>query len=464
MAIDTTPVDTTRLVERHLLRTLSENTLDLIYAKDTQGHYLFVNDALVKMLGLESSDDLIGLTDLECHPEELARAYREDDLRVISTGVPLVDREELVSDSKTDEFRWHSTTKVPLFDDDQKVIGLVGITRDITLSKQTEREAQRINAELEQRVRERTAQLETMTQTLEQERNLMRTLIDSMPDIIYAKDTQSRFLLINEGGASFLGADQASVLGKTDFDFFSPEMATKYYEDEQCIMASGDPLLEQEEPTIDHGTGHRRWILTSKIPIKSEAGTVTGVVGIGRDITKRRLAEERIRYLATHDHLTGLPNRTMFSDLLERAVESAQRYHRKLALLFIDLDQFKRVNDSLGHDAGDQLLGEIARRFTANLRTSDVIARFGGDEFIILAQEVAQRESITQIAEKIIASATTPVTIEGQDCTVTASVGISLYPSDAQDEKTLMKHADSAMYRAKERGKNTYCFFADENE
>jgi len=452
-----------RLIADHLLRTLGDNTLDLIYAKDTDGRYIYANATLLKMLGLERFDELAGRTDFDIHPQAIAQGYFDDDQRVLQSGAGLTDREELVPDAVSGESRWHSTTKVPLFDQDRTIIGVMGITRDITPRKQAELETQRLNIELEQRVQERTAELQALTHTIEKERSLMRTLIDSIPDNIYAKDNESRFLLINRSGAGFMGTVPEAVLGKSDFDFFSEEMARQYYNDEQIIIHTNTPLMEREEPSLNAGTGDKRWMLTSKVPFYDEYGKVAGVVGIGRDITDRKSAEQRIQYLATHDHLTGLPNRTMFSEILEHAIESAHRYDRKLALLFIDLDRFKEINDTLGHEAGDQLLKEMAKRFTASLRSSDVIARFGGDEFVILLQAAESLASTGQVAEKLIAAAIEPASIMGERRQVSASIGISLFPSDGADEQTLTKNADIAMYRAKARGKNTHCFFADRN-
>jgi diguanylate cyclase (GGDEF)-like protein/PAS domain S-box-containing protein len=177
---------------------------------------------------------------------------------------------------------------------------------------------------------------------------------------------------------------------------------------------------------------------------------------------ERRVAEDRIQYLATHDALTGLPNRVMFAQILNHAVETASRYQRKFAVLFIDLDRFKVVNDSFGHAAGDMLLKEMAQRLKSQLRGSDVVARLGGDEFVVLLEEVETGNQATTIARKLLTSVLKPMTILGHECRVTTSIGIAMYPTDGQDEPTLMKNADVAMYFAKKEGKNNFQFYSDE--
>jgi diguanylate cyclase (GGDEF)-like protein len=169
----------------------------------------------------------------------------------------------------------------------------------------------------------------------------------------------------------------------------------------------------------------------------------------------------RVEYLAYHDALTDLPNRAFFTRLLAQSMLQARRYDRGLGLLFLDLDRFKMINDSLGHDAGDDLLKEVARRLQESVRESDVVARLGGDEFVILLPEVSSGSQISPIANKILAAVGSPYTLAGQEFRITISIGISLFPEDGEDEETLMKHADVAMYHAKEQGKNNFQFYSE---
>lgn len=199
-------------------------------------------------------------------------------------------------------------------------------------------------------------------------------------------------------------------------------------------------------------------------PIVDEHGNLKGYRGVARDVTMEVQAQERVHYLATHDGLTGLPNRAHFNQLLNRQVQSARRYEGRFALMFIDLDGFKAINDTFGHEAGDILLVEMAARFSGSVRASDVVARLGGDEFVVLVQEASDIEQVNAVARKILSAAIKPVTIEGRECRVTASVGICMFPRDAQDEQALLRNADVAMYRAKAQGKNNVQFFSADGD
>ncbi len=189
-------------------------------------------------------------------------------------------------------------------------------------------------------------------------------------------------------------------------------------------------------------------------------GRFTGYRGIARDVTQSRRAEERIRRLAHFDELTGLPNRTMFMHTLQRAFSQAQRRNKQFALFFIDLDRFKNINDSLGHEAGDRLLQEVARRLRKHLRESDTVARLGGDEFVVLVEDCADSRELNAIAQSILNSIGRPCVLAGQEYHVTASIGISVYPADGQDPAALLKNADIAMYLAKDHGKNNFQFYS----
>jgi diguanylate cyclase (GGDEF)-like protein len=179
-------------------------------------------------------------------------------------------------------------------------------------------------------------------------------------------------------------------------------------------------------------------------------------------VDEKARTDERINYLATHDGLTDLPNRVMFGELLKVSIETSRRHDRQFALLFIDLDRFKIINDTLGHAEGDALLVKMSERFRDSVRASDVVARLGGDEFVIILQEIADHQQVANIARKVLSAATKSVLLSGQECRITASIGVAVFPADGDDEQTLVQNADMAMYLAKDEGKNCVRFYSTE--
>jgi diguanylate cyclase (GGDEF)-like protein/PAS domain S-box-containing protein len=295
-----------------------------------------------------------------------------------------------------------------------------------------------------------------LEEALERERGLLRTMIDSLPAKIYAKDAESRFIACNWPVAREMGSTPPEIIGKTDFDFFPRDMAEGFFADEQAVIRSGRPLIDREEQVLDQITGQTREISTTKVPFRDRAGNVIGIVGIGRDITERKRYEERIRHLATHDPLTDLPNRSLFSERLNASLREASTASTRFALLFVDLDRFKFINDSLGHEAGDSLLKQTAARLRNAVHSADIVARLGGDEFVLLCREASELADVDAFASKILHAVIAPVVLLDQECRVSASIGVAIYPDDGETERTLMKSADTAMYTAKQDGKNNY--------
>jgi len=197
-------------------------------------------------------------------------------------------------------------------------------------------------------------------------------------------------------------------------------------------------------------------------PIHDREGHVTGAVIVFRDVTEARAMTQQMTYSAQHDFLTGLPNRMLLNDRVTQAIASSSRHQGMVAVLFLDLDGFKQVNDSLGHAVGDKLLQSVAARLTASLRGSDTVSRQGGDEFVVLLSEIARAEDAAFTAKRMLDAVTAPHSIDGHDLYITTSIGISIHPDDGLDGPTLIKNADTAMYRAKEHGRQNYEFFRPE--
>jgi diguanylate cyclase (GGDEF)-like protein/PAS domain S-box-containing protein len=305
-----------------------------------------------------------------------------------------------------------------------------------------------------------TTQSIDLQEALRRERSLLRSIIESLPAHIYAKDTESRFIACNATVARCMGTTPEQAIGKTDFDFYPREMAARFFADEQAVLRSGEGMIDREELVEDQTSGATRYFSSTKVPFRDDAGNIIGIIGIGRDITERKRADERIRYLATHDSLTDLPNRASFSEALSAAIAESRSRESRFAILFVDLDHFKFINDSLGHEAGDAVLKQTATRLRASVRAQDIVARLGGDEFVLLCKDPSDLEDIEALASRVLQAVIRPVILQGQERRVSASVGVAVYPDDGDVERTLMKCADTAMYTAKQEGKNAYRLFS----
>jgi diguanylate cyclase (GGDEF)-like protein/PAS domain S-box-containing protein len=289
-----------------------------------------------------------------------------------------------------------------------------------------------------------------------------RSLTALSSDIFWEQDDQYRFTAFSGPGGGLTQERIASVVGKKRWEQDYVNMSAEDWAAHIALLDARGSFRDLELCRLDE-RGGKVWFSISGEPVFDVAGRFAGYRGVGKDITERKRTEERIQYLANHDALTALPNRTMFSEMLNFAIHNARRYGRRFAVLFVDLDRFKIINDTLGHEAGDHLLKEIGTRLRQTVRSSDVVARLGGDEFVVLVQEVSEPKQAEPVARKILSALVKPVVIHGQEYRITASIGICLYPSDAEDEQALMKNADIAMYRAKEEGKNTYKFYSAES-
>ena len=292
------------------------------------------------------------------------------------------------------------------------------------------------------------------------ERMCVRNLLEARAERVFFKDLESRFLLVSTG---FLvdqaqGCDVGEVLGKSDFDFFSDEHATAAFADEQRIIRTGEPIIGKlEQESFQDRTGP--WVASTKMPLLDDKGEIIGTFGISRDVTAQVNAENALAYQVLHDPVTGLANRVALMDRLSQALLGLERQPSRLAVLYVDLDHFKQINDSFGHDAGDQVLVEIGRRLSKFSRHSDTVARLGGDEFVVLCGALREEDDVGLIGERIVREVRGPYIEDGRDLSVTCSVGIVITSNALAEPEELIRDADEAMYDVKQSGRNRYRVF-----
>lgn len=295
---------------------------------------------------------------------------------------------------------------------------------------------------------------------IDAERSVLLAL-ESTRQGVWQWDVESGNVRLSDTFLRLFGYDSAarqSIDGRL-LDLAHPEDAAALREWYRAV--SSDSSAEEEiEYRIRGAADDWHWVTSRGKAVRfAEDGRVLRVCGIHADVTRRKQAEADIRQLAYFDALTGLANRAMLQEKLAQLLMAADRAHQRLALLFIDLDNFKTVNDTLGHEAGDMLLRGVAERLRQHVRTEDVIARLGGDEFVIVLTQLPQDDLPARAARRLIEALTPPFVLHGQEINVSPSIGISVFPDDGRDGPTLVKNADTAMYRVKEAGRNSYRFF-----
>ncbi len=297
-------------------------------------------------------------------------------------------------------------------------------------------------------------------ETLRQSEERFRQLAENVEDVFWITSPDFQEVL-------YVSPAYEKVWGRPCQSLYQSALAWAeaiHPEDRPRVLAALDKSVAQaavfeEEYRIVLPDGSMRWISDRGSPVRDEREVVRRFVGVARDITERKRFQERMQHMATHDELTGLPNRRLFVDRLERALAQARRRQQKLVVLLLDLDRFKYVNDTFGHAMGDLLLHGLADRLKECIRESDTVARMGGDEFAVLLPEIAHEEDAAKIAQKILEIFTEPCDLGGNKVVITTSIGLSLYPEDGSDGEILMKNADAALYRAKEQGRNNYQFW-----
>ncbi|MBF0372619.1 MAG: EAL domain-containing protein, partial [Alphaproteobacteria bacterium] len=297
----------------------------------------------------------------------------------------------------------------------------------------------------------------TERKRIEADMRLAASVLEGTSEGVIITDAQGVILSVNPAFTAITGYEPSEAIGATPRLLKSEHHDQAFYQTMWRSLSENGQWRGEVWNRRKSGEAYLEWLSITALPGRD--GMPTRYVSLFTDVTELRRKDERIHHQAYHDALTGLPNRLLLGDRLTHAIEVARREERGLAVMFIDLDRFKVVNDSLGHDAGDMLLEEVARRLTACTRRSDTIARLGGDEFVVVLTGFENPAEVAEVAEKLIHTLMAPMALKGHDVNVGASIGISLFPEDGADTVTLMKNADTAMYRAKEAGRNTFRMF-----
>lgn len=294
---------------------------------------------------------------------------------------------------------------------------------------------------------------------LEKSQNQLQAVIQNVMDGIVTIDESGKIQGFNPAAEKIFGYTQQEVLGVNITIFMPPAKQTEYAAHLKRFLQEkmGEVRSHEILSLRKNGDLFPMELSASEMMLAGQRY----FVGIVRDITERKLAEHKITHLAHYDSLTDLPNRALFVDRLSTSITLALRGRYKVATLFLDLDGFKKVNDTLGHDVGDLLLQGVAQRLTSVVRSSDTVARIGGDEFTFILNNIGSAEHAIEVADKIIAALSTPFDFDGRICKIGGSIGIALYPDDASDSQTLVKQADEAMYLSKQSGKNTRHLYRD---
>jgi len=415
---------------QHFLNSVIENLPNMLFVKDANDlRFVRFNKAAENLLGY-SRAEMLGKNDYDFFPKAEADFFTTMDREVLKTGELMDIPLETVQTRHQGE-RWMHTRKIPLFDESGQPQYVLGISEDITERRRTEDQAARLGRILERSSNE-----------------------------IYVFDAATlQFTQVNQGALKNLGYTLDEMRSLTPVDLklmFTPEQFRELLE----------PLRRGDEDLLSFESEHKRKD-GSLYPVEvrlqfSSIETPPVFVAVISDITERRQAQERLNYLAFNDTLTGLPNRLLLLDRILQAMLESERHERLVAILYLDLDRFKLVNDTLGHDAGDQLLRSVAGRLSDCVRPGDTVARLGGDEFTVVLANVAHVDDVGRVAQKVLDVFAAPFLLAGQEVFVSSSIGISLYPLDDTNLETLLKNADVAMYHAKDSGRNTFQFYTPE--
>lgn len=482
-----------RDLERKRYQELFESVPDGYVVTDMDGVVREANRVAAQMLNV-AQNSLPGMSLVNFIARDERRAFRDQLTRL--RYVERMSQEWVVQIWPHAAAPWDAELTVGVVrDENDRPAALRWMLRDVTERKLAEERLQRAREELESRVRERTKELTKLNQALQaeigerkraqqslarQSRKLSRSeedsrrqagvlqsVLHSMREGVVVIDAEGKFLLVNQAAQRMAGPNlnfDATVAERVrHHDLYLPDKITPYpLHDLPLMRALRGEEVDGVEIFVRRGQGRELWLSVNARPVRDDAGEIRGAVAVFTDITEHKLAEQHLISLAQYDPLTGLPNRTLFRDRLSQAMARAARNQRLVALMFLDLDHFKDINDSLGHQAGDLVLKAVGERLRDCLRDGDTIARLGGDEFTMILEGMESVEDVAEVAQKVLISLAQPLFIEGREVLLTTSIGITLYPMDINGTDNMLKKADIAMYHAKDQGRNNYQFYTPE--
>jgi diguanylate cyclase (GGDEF)-like protein/PAS domain S-box-containing protein len=412
-----------------VLRRIIDSIPDLIVLKDTEGAYLGSNKAFEQFTGIPE-DEQLGKTDYDLFDQRRATVIRESDKDTLESGQTRKHEEWVTNPDGSKSLL--STLKTPFYGPDGEVLGLVGISRDIT---------DRVEAE-----------------------NSLRqaaTVFESTREGVMVTNTDKIIMMVNRAFTELTGLSEAEVLGKSTDMLHSPRHDGEFFRRMWVEIKTIGHW--QGEMWIKRKSGNEFPVLMSISAVRDESGKASQYVSVFTDISKIKETEAELEFLAHHDPLTKLPNRRLLLSRIRHAMDIVRREGGLLALLMLDLDRFKDVNDSFGHATGDELLQQVADRLNKRLRTVDTVTRLGGDEFTVLLQGIANREDAARVANEIVTMLGEPWFLSnGFEVRIGSSVGITIFPDHCGNAEEMLQQADTALYQAKEEGRGRFKYFSEE--
>ena len=461
--------------EHLLLRAVVDILPDHLFLKDSQGRFVLANKALARDLGVADPAELIGRRDLDLLPAAVARRFEEEEQCLLAGGLAIVGSEEWTIPVRGAE-RWFASTRMPLHDETGRVIGLVGTSRDVTARRKA-----RLWRQAQSQILEMMAADAEVDTVLARLLAIVETQIGNVTAAIsLAAPDGTRLSSIV---APHLPAPLAKLCDGLRIAEGMASCGTAAFRRQPVYVAdlTVDPLWIRHRKHLASLNLRSAWSLPilaadgellgtfalyspePGLPGEGERGLIADIVRVAAIAIAHARADRRIRHMAHHDALTSLPNRTLLHDRLTQALSYARRYGGMVTVAFLDLDNFKQINDTLGHGAGDTLLKTVAERMVRCIRASDTVVRLGGDEFVIvLNSRSATTANMLSTLRRVCAAISEPVVLEGQERRVTCSMGVASFPQDGDTAEALLLNADAAMYRAKENGRDNFQFYTAE--